>query len=75
MCYPCTTESDTLPNEYIHGIISAIETPPQNNQGEKEDTRTELDSHANMCVFGSDCFVFEDSGKTQELIVHNYNGA
>lgn len=28
------------------------------------DTRTELDSHANMCVFGSDCFVFEWSGKT-----------
>ena len=59
------TESDPLiPNDHLQAIISAAISGSGGYDRSEIDTRTELDSHANMCVFGEDCFVFEWSGKT-----------
>ena len=54
------TESDPMqhPNQYVTDIaMKAICSESKVNF--MANTRTELDSHANMCVFGDDCFVFE----------------
>ena len=50
-------------NDRLQAIILAANGNPKFEQC-KINTRTELDSHANMCVYGDDCFVFEFSGKT-----------
>ena len=58
------TESDPEPNSYLVPKINAAMIASAAEEPFELDTRTELDSHANMCVFGEDCFVFEWSGKT-----------
>ena len=67
MCQPNVplgvTESDPIPNDHIHAIVASAQSLTSSVSTHTEDTRTELDSHANMCVFGEDCFIFEWSGK------------
>jgi hypothetical protein len=71
MCSTVTfsTESDTSPNHHVIGRISTALLGPciptvSTATIHDLDFRCELDSHANMCVFGADCSVFEWSGKT-----------
>ena len=54
------------PNNYLHAIIASIISSMQmeSNLG---GSRTELDSHANMCVFGKHCIVVSQSGKTVDV--------
>jgi hypothetical protein len=47
----------------ISAVSSSESMPLSRLDSAGEDTRTELDSHANMCVFGRDSFIFEWSGK------------
>ena len=47
-----------IPNKWIIKRISkAISTKPYTM--EKDPPRTDLDTHANMMVFGKDCYVFD----------------
>ena len=57
------TELDQTPNSHIVAKISTAVNSNGEEQGEI-DMKTGLDSHANMCVFGDDCFVFEWLGQT-----------
>jgi hypothetical protein len=68
------TESDiipsklpcSIPNAHTSSIISSVAKAQVNAvfaAPNDEDTRCELDSHANMCVFGNDAFIFESAGK------------
>ena len=64
MCSSLSTESDLQPNTHLITRISTALSNSCDTPSFEIDTRSELDSHANMCVFGEDCFVFEWSGRT-----------
>ena len=55
----------TIPNAYINSVIAGL--AHQSHDEPQIDTRSELDSHANMIVMGSECFVFEWSGQTCQV--------
>ena len=66
-----STESDTSPNHHVITRISSAllgtyipSVSAARAHMHDLDFRCELDSHANMCVFGADCSVFEWSGKS-----------
>ena len=67
-------DTGQIPNSYLIGaIISSITigqaygyTNSETNQD--SETRTDLDSHANMPVVGSECYIVGDTGKTVESI-------
>ena len=66
-----STESDTSPNHHVIACISSAllgtyipSVSAARAHMHDLDFRCELDSHANMCVFGADCSVFEWSGKS-----------
>lgn len=45
-------------------MAASYDSNTNENRLSEQDPRTELDSHANMVVLGSNCFVFEWSGRT-----------
>jgi hypothetical protein len=61
--------SSAIPNDYINKLIyslAQVSTTSAHNDG--IDSRTELDSHANMVVLGSNCFVFDNvHGRTCDV--------
>ena len=52
-------------NSYIHSVIAGL--AHKTSDEPQIDSRSELDLHANMVVMGSECFVFEWSGKTCQV--------
>ena len=52
-----------MPNDTVLSFITCSTTATASNISTHA-PRTELDSHANMAVLGSNCFVFEKTGKT-----------
>ena len=54
-----------MPNAHVSSIIMGVSTSDGQiaSVASNMDSRTELDSHANMVVLGRHCFVFEWSGK------------
>jgi len=55
-----------VPNDYLRGRIFAASTSDPDHSF--TEPRTELDSHANMVVLGSECFVFDNiQDKTCEV--------
>ena len=60
MAPPTSKEgSDTQPNKHLMARISVSRSSEVGTT-----SRTELDSHANMVVLGSDCFIFENTGRS-----------
>ena len=53
--------SSKTPNAHIS---EAILTPASDMETSSDDLRTELDCHANVVVLGSNSFVFEPTGRT-----------
>ena len=61
-----------MPDKVINIILSSMDTNDVSmSDTEVQKSRTELDSHANMPVVGSECFIISDTGKTAE--VHPYS--
>ena len=50
-----------MPNDHI---VETISLPTLDMEESSDDTRTELDSHSNIFVLGSNSFVFELTGRT-----------
>ena len=48
-------------------IAATIATITAHDEGDNEDTRTELDSHANMVVLGAHAFIFESTNRTYNV--------
>ena len=42
-------------------------TIKSDGDGERPESRTELDSHANMAVVGKHCYILSESGKTTDV--------
>ena len=58
---------DVTPNQHtIEAVIVALKAQYSavNVNYKTNDSKSELDSHANMIVLGEDCFIFESTGKT-----------
>ena len=53
--------SSLVPNAHI---LEVILTPISEIDASRCDPRTELDSHVNVLVLGSNSFVFESTGRT-----------
>ena len=53
--------SSLVPNAHISEVIL---TPALDMEVSIDDTRTELDSHANIVILGLNSFVFESTGRT-----------
>ena len=53
--------SSLIPNAYISKLILI---PASDMNASSDDPRTELDSHTNMVILGSNSFVFESTGRT-----------
>jgi hypothetical protein len=49
-------------NDRIYEVAMSGQTDME--EGEESESRTELDSHANMAVVGKHCYVLVDHGKT-----------
>jgi len=59
------TSDPYIPNVYVRSKISSSATDPIDDG---IDPRTELDSHANMVVLGTNCFIFDTiHGKTCDV--------
>ena len=56
--------SSLMANAHISEVIL---TPTSDMEVSSDDPRTELDSHANVVVLGSNSFVFESTGRTCEV--------
>ena len=67
MAPPTSKEGSGIqPNQHLIARISVSESSEVGTT-----SRTELESHANMVVLGSDCFVFEDTGRS--CTVHHFS--
>ena len=56
------------PNEHLLMKIAAmIGNASLTNIADEGGGRTELDSHANMCVLGKQCYVLSQSGKSVDV--------
>ena len=48
-------------------MVSAIDVSEEVNAMEEEDSRTELDSHANMPVVGRNAYIISDTGRIADM--------
>ena len=55
------------PNDHLKGLISAIWAVSGDAECESSDLTTQLDSHANMVVVGSQATVFGQSGRSADV--------
>ena len=56
------------PNEHLLMKIAAvIGNVSPTNIADEGGGRTELDSHANMCILGKQCYVLSQSGKSVDV--------
>ena len=55
------------PNNFILSSIYSVHHDTDSHNLQKP-ARTELDSHANMAVVGKNCFVFENTGLTCDVL-------
>ncbi len=67
-CSNKLTDNESKPNNHtILAMIAGIKATKANISSTNEssaDPRTELDSHANMCVLGKHSYIFNSNGKT-----------
>ena len=66
------TKNSNVPNDVVSSfIVSSLSANVSNTKF--VNPKTELDSHANMAVLGSNCFVFEYSSRTCEVSAFSPN--
>ena len=62
------------PNQHtIQAVVAALKAQLSDINGTNHiiNFQTELDSHANMVVLGKECFIFESTGKTCNVLPFN----
>ena len=55
------------PNEHILTKIAVVIGNTSTTSADESGSRIELDSHANMCVLGKQCYVLSKSGKSVDV--------
>ena len=61
-----------MPDYYLYSLmstmmVSAIDVSEEVNDTEEEESRTDLDSHANMPVVGRNAYIISDMGRIADV--------